>query len=88
MYHRKGVDSLKGRELGSREPDATTPLNRTELQALRAEMEKEPAAKVRETYRTMWEMSKMFGEAPPKPWVILTLVRVWQELNRRYPRGR
>jgi hypothetical protein len=72
----------------SREPDARTPLNRKELQALRAEMKQQQISKVRETYRTMWEMSKMFGDAPPRPWVIQTLVQAWQEINRRYPKGR
>jgi hypothetical protein len=71
-----------------RDADARTPLSRTELRALRAEMETQPAAKVRETYRTMWDMSKMFGDAPPRPWVIQTLVQAWQELHRRYPKGR
>jgi hypothetical protein len=68
--------------------DARTPLSRTERRALRTEMEKQLAARVRETYRTMWEMSKMFGDAPPRPWVIQTLVQAWPEINQRYPKGR
>jgi hypothetical protein len=87
VYHRKSVDILKERQM-SRKPDARTPLDRAELRALRAEMEKQPASKVRETYRTTWEMCKLFGDAPPRPWVIQTLVQAWQELNRRYPKGR
>jgi hypothetical protein len=35
-----------------------------------------------------WEMSRMFGDAPPRPWVIQTLVQAWQAINRRYPKGR
>jgi hypothetical protein len=92
VYHRKGVDILKGtmepRMAGSREPDARTPLSREELRALRAEMKQQQISKVRETYRTMWEMSKMFGDAPPRPWVIQTLVQAWQEIHQRYPKGR
>ena len=72
----------------NREPNSQTPLNRKELQDLRAEMEKHPVSKVRETYRTMWEMSKMFGDAPRRPWVIQTLVQAWQEIYQRYPKGR
>jgi len=72
----------------SREPGAPTPLSRKELMALRAEMKQQQISKVRETYRSMWEMSKMFGDAPPRPRVIQTLVQAWQELHRRYPRGR
>jgi hypothetical protein len=34
----------------------------------------------------MWEMSKMFGDAPPGPWAIQTLVQAWQEINQRYPK--
>jgi hypothetical protein len=68
VYHRKGVDIVKGiGEPGmasSREPDARTPLSRKELQALRAEMKQQQISKVRETYRTMWEMSRMFGDTP------------------------
>ena len=66
-----------------RVPDARTPLSRKELQALRAEMKRQQINTVRETYSTMWEMSKMFGDAPPRPWVIQTLVQAWQEINRR-----
>jgi hypothetical protein len=92
VYHRKGVEILKGvSEHGmasSREPDARTPLSRKELQALRAEMKQQQISNVRETYRTMWEMSRMFGDAPPRPWVIQTLVQAWQEINQRYPKGR
>jgi hypothetical protein len=36
----------------------------------------------------MREMSRMFGDAPPRPWVIQTLVQAWQEINRRYPKER
>jgi hypothetical protein len=86
------VDILKGiKEPGmasSREPHARTPLSRKELLALRAEMKQQKISKVRETYRTMWEMSKMFGDAPTRPWVIQTLVQAWQEINQRHPKGR
>jgi hypothetical protein len=51
----------------NREPDVRTPLGRGELKALRADMKGQPVSKVHETYRTMWEMSKMFGDAPPRP---------------------
>jgi hypothetical protein len=51
-----------------RDADSRTPLDRFELRTLRAELKTQPAAKVRETYRTMREMSKMFGDAPPRPW--------------------
>jgi hypothetical protein len=68
--------------VSKREPNARTPLSRKELQALRAEMKQQQISKVRETYRTMWEMSKMFGDAPPRPWVIQTLVQAWQEIIR------
>jgi hypothetical protein len=92
VHHPKGVDILKGigerKMASSREPDARTPLSRKELLALRAEMQQQPISKVRETYRTMWEMSRMFGDAPPRPWVIQTLVQAWQEINQRYPKGR
>jgi hypothetical protein len=86
------VDILIGiRGLGmanSREPEARTSLSRKELLALRAEMKQQQISKVRETYRTMWEMSKMFDDAPPRPWVIQTLVQAWQEINQRHPKGR
>jgi hypothetical protein len=92
VYHRKGVDILKGiSEVGmasSREPNVRTPLSRKELMALRAEMKQQQISKLRETYRTMWEMSKMFGDAPRRPWVIQTLVQAWQEIYQRYPKGR
>jgi hypothetical protein len=58
-----------------REPDGRTPLSRKELMALHAEMKQQQISTVRETYRTMWEMSKMFGDAPPPPWVIQTRVQ-------------
>jgi hypothetical protein len=67
--------------------DSRTPLDRTELRTLRTELRTQPAAKVRKTYRTMWEMSKMFGDAPPRPWVIQTLVQA-QELHQRHPKSR
>jgi hypothetical protein len=64
VHHRKGVDILKeAMEPGmasSREPNARTPLSRKELLVLRVEMKQQQISTVRETYRTMWERSKMF----------------------------
>lgn len=76
--------------MGSREPSSWAPLSQHDLMALRERYRGYKLKELLTLYREMHGMCVLPEEIaiPAKPWVMQTMMQVYRELYRRYPKGR